>query len=92
MATLVKVGNSEGITGQCDARCHKAKKVDCQCVCGGRYHGALNDSPEELARRVEQHQSILQDETTVEAVGPGGWLSIGLPTGGRYEQTSDDEV
>ena len=48
MATVIKVGN-----GRCDARCHEAKQPDCDCICGGRYHGALLKGPEELEKRLE---------------------------------------
>lgn len=40
MATLLAVYNSEGCVGRCDANCYEAKSPDCQCVCGGRNHGA----------------------------------------------------
>ena len=33
-------GNSEGIKGRCDAKCHNAVTQDCDCMCGGRYHGS----------------------------------------------------
>jgi hypothetical protein len=39
MATLIQWGNSEGIKGRCDAKCHNAKRPECECICGGRYHG-----------------------------------------------------
>ncbi len=44
MATLMQWGNSEGIKGRCDDKCHAAKEPDCQCMCGGRFHGAHNRS------------------------------------------------
>lgn len=40
MATLIAAYNSEGCIGRCDARCYLAKDVDCDCICGGRNHGA----------------------------------------------------
>ncbi len=36
--TVMLVANSGGIR-RCDARCHDAAKPDCDCICGGRYHG-----------------------------------------------------
>jgi hypothetical protein len=39
VTTALTVGNSEGIVGRCDAKCHTAHEVDCDCVCGGRLHG-----------------------------------------------------
>lgn len=39
MSTVLAVYNSEGCVGRCDARCHDAKTLKCECICGGRYHG-----------------------------------------------------
>jgi hypothetical protein len=52
MTTLLTVGNSEG-SRRCDAKCHEAKDPDCDCVCGGRYHGG----GEQYARE-RVHQDI----------------------------------
>lgn len=38
--TLIAVYNSEGCQGRCDARCYEASTPDCDCICGGRNHGA----------------------------------------------------
>ncbi len=43
MTTILTVGNSEG-SRSCTATCHDAKRPDCDCVCGGRYHGAGSDA------------------------------------------------
>ncbi len=32
-------GDSGGIKGRCDAKCHDAKGPECECMCGGAYHG-----------------------------------------------------
>ncbi|MCA1571075.1 MAG: hypothetical protein LC798_12280 [Chloroflexi bacterium] len=40
MTTLIGVYNSEGCVGRCDARCYDAKHPDCDCICGGKNHGA----------------------------------------------------
>ena len=40
MATVMSWGNSEGVKGRCDAKCHNAKTPKCECMCGGAYHGA----------------------------------------------------
>lgn len=37
--TVMQWGNSEGIQGRCDAKCHNASEPQCDCMCGGRYHG-----------------------------------------------------
>ena len=48
MATLIITND-----GRCDSRCHEAKEVTCECICGGYYHGALQVGPAELERRQE---------------------------------------
>lgn len=40
MTTLIATYNSEGCTGRCDAKCYDATTPDCDCICGGRNHGA----------------------------------------------------
>jgi hypothetical protein len=40
MTTTLAVYNSEGCVGRCDARCHEAKGPHCNCICGGKNHGA----------------------------------------------------
>ncbi len=40
MSTLIAVYNSEGCVGRCDARCYEAESATCECICGGRNHGA----------------------------------------------------
>jgi hypothetical protein len=35
-------GNSDGIKGRCDAKCHGAKEPKCECMCGGAFHGAAH--------------------------------------------------
>lgn len=39
MATLIRESHSDGTERRCDARCHNAKRPECECICGGRYHG-----------------------------------------------------
>lgn len=39
MTTLIFVGNSDG-ERRCDAKCYDAQGGKCDCVCGGRNHGA----------------------------------------------------
>lgn len=51
MATVMRWGNSEGEQGRCDAKCHNATEPHCDCMCGGRYHGAELVAGE-LERRV----------------------------------------
>jgi hypothetical protein len=40
MTTLIAVYNSDGCVGRCDAKCYDAAHDKCDCICGGRNHGA----------------------------------------------------
>lgn len=40
MTTVLAVYNSQGCVGRCDAKCHDATTPECDCICGGRNHGA----------------------------------------------------
>lgn len=55
MATLIAVYNSDGCQGRCDARCYMAKHPDCDCICGGKNHGAglqqARDNTRAMARQ-----------------------------------------
>lgn len=39
MAAILTVTTAEHGTRRCDAACHYARDVKCECVCGGRFHG-----------------------------------------------------
>ena len=60
MATLIEWGNSAGETGRCDARCHEAEQPQCDCICGGYYHGAARDGS--LEEKVKERGNALLDE------------------------------
>lgn len=47
MTTLLIVGNSES-SRRCDAKCHQATEPNCDCICGGRYHGRGTHTAREL--------------------------------------------
>ena len=71
MTTLIAVYNSEGCVGRCDARCYEAAEPDCDCICGGRNHGAGKeqaiDNTRELAEKwLEQARASGQDITHAE--------------------------
>jgi hypothetical protein len=51
MSTAMQWGNSDGIKGRCDAKCHNAVSPDCDCMCGGRYHGAKRNGTFNDVRR-----------------------------------------
>jgi hypothetical protein len=52
--TLITAGNSDGVYGRCDAKCHDATEPQCHCICGGRFHGKRSSSPE-LRQAIEEH-------------------------------------
>lgn len=55
MTTLIAVYDSEGCRGRCDARCYEAHEPECDCICGGKNHGAglaqAADNTRELAEQ-----------------------------------------
>ena len=72
MTALIAVYNSEGCVGRCGARCYAAAEPDCDCICGGRNHGAGKeqalDNTRELAESwLEQARANGQDITHAEA-------------------------
>jgi hypothetical protein len=71
MTTLIAVYNSEGCAGRCDARCYDAAEPECDCICGGRNHGAGQeqalDNTRDLAESwLEQARASGQDITRAE--------------------------
>ena len=70
MTTIMTWGNSSGIQGRCDDRCHNAKKPQCDCMCGGRYHGA-NRKPGGLEAEVRKHGEEVLKEAKARAERDG---------------------
>jgi hypothetical protein len=71
VTTLIAVYNSEGCIGRCDARCYEAAEPECDCICGGRKHGAGQeqalDNTRELAESwLERARASGQDITRAE--------------------------
>jgi hypothetical protein len=71
VTTLIAVYNSEGCIGRCDARCYEAAEPECDCICGGRNHGAGQeqalDNTRELAESwLERARASGQDITRAE--------------------------
>jgi len=50
MTTLISFSSSSGQQGRCDAKCYDAKESECDCICGGRNHGAGRDKAIENTR------------------------------------------
>jgi hypothetical protein len=40
MSTLIAVYKGSVCVGRCDANCYDAKHPHCDCICGGKNHGA----------------------------------------------------
>lgn len=71
MATLLAVGDKDGVRHRCDARCYDASGEICTCICGGRNHGAG-----EVAARnniFEQYEDLLR-EAEILFDGPFQWV------------------
>lgn len=67
--TVMSWGNSEGIQGRCDAKCHNAKCATCHCMCGGRYHGTVRNGTFEEVRRAQGEQILEDAKQRAEAEG-----------------------
>lgn len=52
MTTLIAIYNSEGCVGRCDAKCYNAQSPDCDCICGGKNHGAGLEQAAENTREM----------------------------------------
>lgn len=71
MTTLISYHSSGGDQGRCDAKCYDAHEEPCDCICGGRNHGAgleqATDNTRELAESwIERARANGQDVTHVE--------------------------
>lgn len=53
MTTVLAVYNSDGCVGRCDANCHDARSATCDCICGGKNHGAG------LQKAVENNRELI---------------------------------
>ena len=54
MTTLIAVSTSSGLAGRCDAKCYEATCSVCECVCGGRNHGAGRERAIENTRALAE--------------------------------------
>jgi hypothetical protein len=54
MITLISFRSSSGAQGRCDAKCYDAKEPECDCICGGRNHGAGRDKAVENTRELAE--------------------------------------
>jgi predicted RNase H-like HicB family nuclease len=54
VTTLISYQSSGGDQGRCDAKCYDAEWDDCDCICGGRNHGAGEEQALENTRELAQ--------------------------------------
>lgn len=54
MVTLIAVHSSDGCVGRCDAKCYEALHPGCDCICGGKNHGAGFDKAIENTRELAE--------------------------------------
>jgi hypothetical protein len=71
MTTLISYQSSGGDQGRCDAKCYDADWDECDCICGGRNHGAGKEQALENTRElaqswVDQARANGQDITDVQ--------------------------
>lgn len=71
MSTLIAAYNSEGCIGRCDAKCYNATDPVCDCICGGRNHGAglkqAHENTRELAETwIERYRAEHPEATKFE--------------------------
>ena len=52
MVTLISWSTSGGEQGRCDAKCYEAIGPECDCICGGRNHGAGQEKAIENTREL----------------------------------------
>lgn len=85
MTTLIAAYRSDGTClGRCDARCHDALEPRCDCICGGRNHGAG------LERAVENTRELAEswlDEAAKRAGLPRHALKIEGDAWEPYQRT-----
>jgi predicted RNase H-like HicB family nuclease len=54
VTTLISYQSSGGDQGRCDAKCYDAQHPDCDCICGGRNHGAGREQAIENTRELAE--------------------------------------
>lgn len=71
MATIISAYNGYGQVRRCDARCHEAVTPDCDCICGGAFHG--------VGSRIAMADRFTLSEQEVETPGPSKSRVFFLP-------------
>lgn len=77
--TVMSWGNSEGVKGRCDAKCHNASEPHCDCMCGGRYHGTTRNGTFDEVRKAHG-QEILEsarERAAAEGMDVKNFMEVG---------------
>jgi hypothetical protein len=82
--TILTQRVGEGPTRRCDTNCHFAKHAECNCICGGRYHGARHQAQQRITE-----DFLGKDWDDIKAAMPnakglmiaGGLQQLALPVG-----------
>lgn len=70
MPTLIAVYDSDGCVGRCDAKCYEAETAECDCICGGKNHGAgLEAARESVAELAEGWLERWAEQQGLDAAG-----------------------
>lgn len=69
MATVYAVYDNYGLVGRCDARCHEAKKPECNCICGGAHHGVGAKITQEEVNAVTDDE-LIENAIKLGVIGP----------------------
>jgi hypothetical protein len=77
MSTLIAVFTSDGLVGRCDAKCCEATKPACECIRGGRNHGAG------IQTAIDHTRHMAQQWVTAYAHGLRTFSIALLPSKGR---------
>jgi len=75
VTTILAVYDSEGCRGRCDSRCHFALSAECDCICGGRYHGSRHDAQRRMIEELLANPE-LRDRFAPMMVEPDGQLRM----------------
>lgn len=79
MATIMSQSFGKGGLGsnrRCDATCHKARKPECGCICGGKYHGkGSSDAAQEALTEDFFGKDWREQKAAVEARGES-WVKV----------------
>jgi hypothetical protein len=72
MVTLISWHTSSGAQSRCDAKCYEAHEDQCDCICGGRNHGAGQ-------QQAEQNTFELAEGWAEHARADGWLVTLGEP-------------